>query len=91
MSASLSDTYKALLTALVPICDDCLYFLEGTDQWRWQVLASWGDGFATNPTLVNYSTVRAVIIVVLQTHFRYRRTGRAWSTTRLKTPTGTPA
>lgn len=66
MSASLADTYKALLTALVPICDDCLYFLEGTDQWRWQVLASWGDGFATNPTLVNYSTVCCCVCYFIQ-------------------------
>lgn len=57
MSSTLAETYKALLTALVPICDDCLFFVEGTDQWRWQVMASWGDGFASNPVLVNYSKV----------------------------------
>ncbi len=67
MSASLTDTYKALLEALVPVCEECLFFLEGVDQWRWQVMASWGDGFATNPILVNYSKVyiRGLCVVLV--------------------------
>ncbi len=47
---ALKDLYLSVMDAIYPINPQALFFIEGTGQGG--IGANWGDGFATDPTLV---------------------------------------
>lgn len=48
---ALKDLYLSVMDAIYPINSQVLFFIEGTGQGG--IGANWGDGFATDPTLVS--------------------------------------
>jgi len=48
---ALKDLYISVMDAIYPINPNALFFIEGTGQGG--IGANWGDGFATDPTLIS--------------------------------------